>query len=196
VSCHYESEDEFQKLKKDVLEVLEPWKNSLRIVEDDYIPNKQNRSISYYLNDKRILRYEHFIHFYQPYHQRVEDGTVHFHMGGDQEKSFEKCVWHSEYNIQHGIMYHCPAVTNYPESKKQVKYVEEAREILERYVPCDPFDGYEVVRKFIEQDLKQSIEVCKLCAFDKQKDTQLPNIKFKLDPEFKKKFRNIPIKSI
>jgi hypothetical protein len=40
------------------------------------------------------------------------------------------------------------------------------------------------------------VEVCKLCAFDKQKDTQLPNIKFTLDPNFKKKFRNIPIKAI
>ena len=49
---------------------------------------------------------------------------------------------------------------------------------------------------FILEDLKKSIEVCKLCAFDKQKDTTLPNIKFSLDPNFKKKFRNIPIKSI
>ena len=117
-------------------------------------------------------------------------------MGGNQDKSFEACVWHSEYNIQHGLMYHCPAVTNYPEAKQQVKYTPEAQEILEKYKACDPLNGYDVVKKFIEQDLKQSIEVCKLCAFDKQKDTQLPNIKFTLDPNFKKKFRNIPIKTI
>ena len=93
-------------------------------------------------------------------------------------------------------MYHCPAVTNYPEAKQQVKYTPEAQEILEKYKACDPLNGYDVVKKFIEQDLKQSIEVCKLCAFDKQKDTQLPNIKFTLNPNFKKKFRNIPIKTI
>jgi len=196
VSCHHDSEHEYQKLKKDVLQVLEPWANELQVVDEEYIPNKQNRSTSYYVNDKRILRYEHFIHFYKPYHDRVENGTVHFVMGGDQEESFKACVWHSEYNIQHGIMYHCPAVTNYPEAKHQVKYVAEAQEVLERYIPCDPLDGYEVVRKFIEEDLKKSIEVCKLCAFDKQKDTKLPNIKFTLDPNFKKKFRNIPIKAI
>ena len=196
VSCHYESEEEYQKLKQDVLEVLEPWAGQLRVVEDIYIPNQQNRSTSYYLGENRILRYEHFIHFFKPYHDHVEDGTVHFVMGGDQDKSFEACVWHSEYNIQHGLMFHCPAVTNYPEAKQQVKYVPEAQAILEKYKACDPLDGYEVVRKFVEDDLKKSIEVCKLCAFDKQTDTHLPHIKFKLDPEFKKKFRNIPIKSI
>jgi hypothetical protein len=92
-------------------------------------------------------------------------------------------------------MFHCPAVTNYAEAKHQVKYIPEAQELLEKYIPCDPLDGYEVVKKFIEQDLKKSIEVCKLCAFDKQ-GPQLPNIKFTLDPNFKKKFRNIPIKAI
>jgi len=196
VSCHYQSEDEYQKLKKDILQILEPWADELRVVDEEYVPNKQNRSTSYYVGDNRILRYEHFIHFFQPYHHHVENGTVHFHMGGDQDKSFEVCIWHSEYNIQHGIMYHCPAVTNYPEAKHQVKYVPEAREILEKYKACDPLDGYDRVHRFIEYELKHSIEVCKLCAFDKQKDTQLPNIKFTLDPNFKKKFRNIPIKSI
>ena len=195
VSCHYDSEDEYKKLKKDVEEVLSAWDN-ITVIEIDAIPLKKNRTTEYYNDGKLILRYEHFIHFFQPYHHHVENGTVHFHMGGDQEKSFELCVWHTEYNIQHGIMYHCPAVTNYPEAKQQVKYVDEAREILEKYIPCDPLDGYDVVKKFIEHDLKKSIEVCKLCAFDKQTDTQLPNIKFTLDPNFKKKFRNIPIKAI
>jgi organic radical activating enzyme len=196
VSCHYESEDEFQKLKKHVFEVLQPWEGRLTIVEDEYIPTKQNRAIKFFLGDKMILRYEHFIDFYQPYHHHVENGTVHFHMGGDQDKSFENCIWHTEYNIQHGLMYHCPAVTNYPEAKLQVKYVPEAQEVLERYKACDPHDGYDVVKKFIEHDLKHSIEVCKLCAFDKQKDPMVPNIRFKIDPNFKKKFRSIPIKPI
>lgn len=196
VSCHYDDEEKWEKIKKDVFLVLEPWMDQLNIIEHEYIPLKQNRCIDFRLGDKRILRYEHFIHFVQPYHQRVEDGTVHFHMGGDQEKSFEACPWHTEYNIQHGLMYHCPAVTNYPEAKLQVKYVDEAREILEKYKACDPFDGFDIVKKFIEEDMKRSIEVCKLCAFDKQKDVGLFNIKFKLDPNFKKKFKNIPIKSI
>jgi hypothetical protein len=196
VSCHYDSEEEYQKLKKDVLEVLSPWEKLLTVVEEDYIPLEKNRTTTFYLGDKRILRYEHFIHFYPPYHHRVENGTVHFRMGGDQEASFNACVWHTEYNIQHGLMYHCPAVTNYPEAKQQVKYVPEASEILEKYKACDPFDGYEVVKQFIEHDLKKSIEVCKLCAFDKIPDSKLANIKFTLDTNFKKKFRNIPIKPI
>ncbi len=196
VSCHYDDEEKYQQLKQDILTVLGPWIDSLEIIELDYIPLQRNRTVEYKLNGKRILRYEQFIHFFQPYHQRVEDGTVHFHMGGDQEKSFELCVWHSEYNIQKGIMYHCPATTNYPEAKHQVKYTDEARDVLERYKPCDPLDGYDAVKKFMLVDLKKSIEVCKLCAFDKQKDTTLPNIKFSLDTNFKKKFRNIPIKSI
>jgi hypothetical protein len=93
-------------------------------------------------------------------------------------------------------MYHCPATTNYPEAKHQVKYVPEAQEILEKYKACDPLEGFDVVKKFIEYDLKHSIEACKLCAFDKQKDVTLFNIEFTLDPNFKKKFRNIPIKPI
>ena len=44
VSCHYKSEDEYQKLKKDVLAVVEPWSDKMHVVEDEYIPNKQNRS--------------------------------------------------------------------------------------------------------------------------------------------------------
>jgi hypothetical protein len=80
--------------------------------------------------------------------------------------------------------------------KFQLAIDERVREILEKYKACDPLDGYDRVYQFVEHELKQSIEVCKLCAFDKQKDTQLPNIKFTLDPNFKKKFRNIPIKAI
>lgn len=196
VACHYQEEEKFQKMKLDVFEVLNPWISSIQIIEEEYIPLKQNRAIKFFLNGRQVLRLEHFIRFAQPYHQYVENGTVHFHMGGDQEKSFEACGWHTEYNVQHGLMYHCPAVTNYPEAKHQVKYVPEAQEILERYRPCDPLDGYDAVKKFIEDDLKKSIEVCKLCAFDKQKDVRLFNIEYKLDPNFKKKFRNIPINPI
>lgn len=196
VSCHYDDENKWEEIKKNILTVLEPWADDLQIIEKPYIPLEQNKTIEYLLNGRRILRYEHFIHFMQPYHQRVENGTVHFFMGGDQDQSFEACPWHTEYNIQHGFMYHCPAVTNYPEAKLQVKYIPEVQTSLEKYKSCDPLEGFDAVKKFIEHDMKQSIEVCKHCAFDKQKDTKLFNIKFNLDPNFKKKFRNIPIKSI
>lgn len=196
VSCHYDDQNKWEEIKRDVEKVLEPWINEIQVVERQYIPNTQERKrIEYYLNGVLILRYEHFIHFMQPYHQKVENGTVHFYMGGDQEKSFEACPWHTEYNIQHGLMYHCPAVTNYPEAKLQVKYQEEVQLSLEKYRACDPFDGFEAVKKFIEQDMKKSFEVCKHCAFDKQGEIGF-NIKFGLDPNFKKKFRNISIKSI
>jgi hypothetical protein len=201
VACHYDSEDKFQELKKNIEQVLSPWESSLEITSNEYAvaggaSGIENRAIIYYINGRKVLKYEQFINFYQPYHHHVENGTVHFHMGGDQEKSFELCVWHSEANVQKGLMYNCPAVTNYPEAKHQVKYVAAAQEVLERYKACDPFDGYEVVKDFIENTLNKSLEVCKLCAFDKQKDTTKANIKFTLDPNFKKKFRNIPIKSI
>lgn len=195
VSCHYDDENKWEDIKQKILKVLEPWLDRIEVIEKDYIPEQQNRTIEYLINGKRILRYEHFIHFVQPYHQRVEDGTVHFFMGGDQEKSFESCPWHTEYNVQHGLMYHCPAVTNYPEAKHQVKYVKEVEDSLEKYKACDPLDGFEAVKDFIEVGIKKSIEVCKHCAFDKQKNIGF-NIKFTLDPNFKKKFKNIPIKSI
>lgn len=196
VACHYPTDDEYDSMRLVVEEVLSPWKDQLVITELDKIPFERNRTVEYRLDNKLILRYEHYIEFARPYHHHVENGTVHFHMGGDQEESFKECIWHTEYNIQKGLMYHCPATTNYPEAKLQVKYVPEAQEILEKYKACDPLEGYEVVKQFIEHELKTSIEACKLCAFDKQKNNGLFNIKFTLDPDFKKKFRNIPIKPI
>jgi hypothetical protein len=189
VSCHYREEEKWESLKNDIMQVIEPWMDKLEIVEKEYIPLKQNRTIEFILDGKRILRYEHFIHFIQPYHNRVENGVVHFHMGGDQEKSFEACPWHTEYNVQHGLMYLCPAVTNYPEAKLQAKYLPEVQESLEKYKACDPLEGYDVVKNFIEKEMKCSIEVCKHCAFDKQ-DVAF-NIPFTLDKNFKKKFRQL-----
>lgn len=189
VSCHYRNEEKWEEIKKDVYTVLEPWMDQLEIIEKEYIPKKQNRTIEFNLNGKRILRYEHFIHFMPPYHNRVENGVVHFHMGGDQEESFKACPWHTEYNVQHGLMYHCPAVTNYPEAKLQAKYTPEVEASLEKYKACDPLDGFDTVKQFIKHDMKCSIEVCKHCAFDKQEVSF--SIPFTLDLNFKKKFKNI-----
>ena len=194
VSCHYQDEDKWESLKQDVYKVLEPWIDRLEIIEKEFIPREQNRCIEFNLDGKRILRYEHFIHFLPPFHNRVEDGVLHLLMGGDQEESFKACPWHTEYNIQHGKMYLCPPVTIYSEAKLQVKFLPEVESTLENYKPCDPLDGFEAVKEFINVDMKRSIETCKHCAFDKQ-DVSF-SIPFTLDPNFKKKFRNIPIKPI
>jgi len=189
VSCH--DVNDYEKIKKEIEETLSPWHTSLKTNE----PDTHWKTVEYYVENRLVIKYQLVTTMIVPYHKKVENGTVYFEMGGDQEQSHDKCDWKTSYTFQHGLLYKCPAVTNYSEAKLQANYEPEAREILETYQGCDPFDNIENVKKFVD-DLTKSINVCKLCAFDKPHRTD-PFIRpIDLDVTRKTKFRQIKVKQI
>ena len=193
VSCH--DETTFDSMHQEVLEMLDPWKDSIVAIEQQGIESQSWKKIDYYLNDKLVCRFQLVTEMLPPYHKTVENGTVYFEMGGDQEDSHNNCDWRTSYTFQHGLLFKCPPVTNYPEAKLQVKYEEAAKDVLEKYQGCDPFDELNNVKSFVD-NLTCSIEVCKLCAFDKQEGTMTISRKINLDVNRKKKFRQIKINPI
>jgi hypothetical protein len=182
-------------MHQEVLEMLDPWKDSIVAIEQQGIESQSWKKIDYYLNDKLVCRFQLVTEMLPPYHKTVENGTVYFEMGGDQEDSHNNCDWRTSYTFQHGLLFKCPPVTNYPEAKLQVKYEEAAKDVLEKYQGCDPFDELNNVKSFVD-NLTCSIEVCKLCAFDKQEGTMTISRKINLDVNRKKKFRQIKINPI
>ncbi len=188
VSCH--DADTFNSMNEDLLEILEPWKDSLSNVKKEKVPLESWKMIEYYSTGRLIARLQQVTEMAPPYHKYVDNGTVYFEMGGDMVKSHESCVWKDSYTFQHGILYKCPPVTNYPEAKLQVGFEKEAREILEQYKGCDPLSDDKSVIEFIN-NLAVPIRVCELCAFDKQK-VEL-GIPVTLDPSRKKKFRQFKL---
>lgn len=191
VSCH--DANTFDDMNKDVLEILEPWKDTLTHVAKEKVPLESWKHIEYYSEGRLLVRLQQVTEMAPPYHKYVDNGTVYFEMGGDQENSHRDCVWKDSYTFQHGILYKCPPVTNYPEAKLQVRYAPEAVALLEQYKGCDPLEDPSKVLEFVE-NLSSSIAVCQLCAFDKQK-VEL-GIPVTLDPSRKKKFRQFKIKQI
>ena len=191
VSCH--DANTFDDMNKDVLEILEPWKDTLTHVSKEKVPLESWKTIEYYSEGRLLVRLQQVTEMAPPYHKYVDNGTVYFEMGGDQENSHRDCVWKDSYTFQHGILYKCPPVTNYPEAKLQVKFEEQAVELLEKYKGCDPLEDPDSVLEFVA-NLSSSIAVCQLCAFDKQK-VEL-GIPVTLDPSRKKKFRQFKIRQI
>jgi len=190
VSCHDEST--FEKQRKDVLDILSPWMDRVTTIEKEKVHLKEWKMIEYYLDGRIAIRLQQVTEMAPPYHKTVENGIVYFEMGGDQEASHQNCAWKDTYTFQNGRLYKCPPVTNYPEAKLQIRYEPEAQEVLEKYKGCNPFDEYELIKEFVQR-LPESIPVCKLCAFDKQKDTLCLSIPVTLDASRKKKFRQFKI---
>lgn len=191
VSCHEEST--FDSINNDVLTILEPWKDSLKKIEKEKIPLQSWKKIEYYSGERLLVVLNQVTEMAPPYHKIVENGTVYFEMGGDRENSHRDCIRKDCYTLQHGILYKCPAVANYPEAKLQANFEKEAEEVLEKYSGCDPLNKEDDVLKFINE-LSLSIPVCELCAFDKQV-VEL-GIPVTLDTARKKKFKQFKIKSI
>lgn len=186
VSCH--EDDTFDKIKKEIEDSLAPWGDAVTSIETPGKEFETYRTIQYFINGREVCKYMKVTEMFPPYHKKVENGTVYFEMGGDQEASHAICGWKAVYTFQHGYLYKCPPVTNYPDAKKQVRYEPEAQEILEKYQGCNPLDDFEKIKNFIDT-LDRSIEVCKLCAFDKRNWTGVPDQKVTLDVNRKKQFK-------
>lgn len=186
VSCH--EEETFDEIKKEIEDTLSPWGTRVSSIETPGIEFETNKTIQYFIDGREVCKFMKITEMYLPYHKTVENGTVYFEMGGDQEASHTSCGWKAVYTFQHGLLYKCPPVTNYPDAKLQVRYEPEAQEILEKYKGCDPFLPIDQVREFVN-NLDKSIEVCKLCAFDKRPNNDTPRQKVTLDVNRKKQFK-------
>jgi len=191
VSCH--DVNTADKILLEIDEILRPWQDSITTREIKEIENSQWHSIEYYLDDRIVIKYQLVTYMIPPYHKKVEKGTVYFEMNGDREESHDACDWKTSYTFQHGLLYKCPAVTNYSEAKLQGKYEPEATAILEKYKGCDPFDDIADVSAWVD-NITKSIDVCKLCAFDKQTGPQV--VPVTLDKNRKKAFRSIGVKQL
>ena len=170
VSCLYDNPDKYKEIESQIHEVLDIWKDNLEIVSD-------NEGINYYVNNNLVLRYHNITHFANPYYQNITGKNVNFHMNGDQEESFKKCIWHADYILQHGLLNHCPATVNYASSNSVLRFSPEVVESFKKYTPCDPLKGAEYIKWYINEYKQNSIEVCKHCAYDKRVTDKLFNLK-------------------
>jgi hypothetical protein len=189
VSCHDIST--FDKMKDELTVILSPW-TDIEIEEVEHKMIFPGKGIYYSRNNKIVCKLQMVTEMVPPYHKTVENGIVYFEMNGDREESHNNCAWREAYTFQHGILYKCPPVTNYPEAKLQVGYEKAASDILDTYTGCDPFDTLNEINNFVKM-LPESIPVCELCAFDKQKDPMAFNRQVTLDKNKKKKFRQFKI---
>lgn len=171
VSSLHKNTEKWLEIKDKISIVLEPWLDNLRILEED-------SSIFYCVEDRVLVRFDNIKHFVQPYYQKVVKNTVHFKMNGDQNKSFKICPWHTDFILQDGLLYHCPATANYAKTAFTT-FLPEVIESFNNFKPVDPLDGFEIVKQYVENGKNQSIEVCKHCAYDQQEIEKIYNSELK-----------------
>lgn len=185
-SCHIENE--WEKMQNDVEVLIRDFDN-VTIEKEPFDP-KTNQSYRYYSNGKLFFILSRVTKMYPTYYDRVEKGLLYFREGGERESSHNNCCWWDSFTLQHGLLYKCTLTTNYPEAKKQVKFPDRAIELLEQYNACDPDNGYDTVKEFID-NLPNSIPACELCAFNKVADRNLLSEVVTQDLNKKKQFRTI-----
>lgn len=179
----------YDKVYQDILTVLKNYTN-ITSKEKKRTNEYEWHTIEYYKDSNMVLKFQSVDWMLDPYYTKIEDGTLYFEMGGDQEKSHSSCPWNHIYTFQHGLLYKCPPVTNYPDAKKQINFESEAKQVLDRYKPCSADDGYNNIKMFVN-NLSKSIEVCKLCAYDKKNNTFAFHRKVRQNPSLKTKFKKI-----
>jgi|TARA_B110000483_G_scaffold10791_1_gene12582 MoaA/NifB/PqqE/SkfB family radical SAM enzyme len=183
----------YDKIEQDVLKTLEPY--NITVKSNERTNEYEWAVTEYYHNNKMILKYQSVDWMLDPYYTKIENKTLYFEGGGDQEESHKSCPWKEIYTFQHGLLYKCPPVTNYSDAQKQISFEPYAKEVLDRYKACSVNNGYEEIKTFIN-NLTKSIEVCKLCAYDKKINTFAFHRKVVQDTSLKTKFNKIPVKSI
>lgn len=139
-------------------------------------------------SNRRIVGLMKVDTMFPPFYKNVIDNTVILELGGDQEKSHDRCAFKNCYIMQDGFLFKCPLTTNYPEAKKQgIKFQNDAIPILEQYIPCSPYSDLKDIKFFIE-NLNKAIPQCSLCAFDKRQNTLTLSRDVRLDVRRKKIF--------
>lgn len=183
----------YDKVEQDVLKTLESYETTTKF--NARTTEYEWNVTEFYCNDRLILKYQSVDWMLDPYYTKIENQTLYFEMGGDQEASHAACPWKEIYTFQHGLLYKCPPVTNYPDAQKQVNFQPEAKKILDNYKACSVDIGYDGIKEFVNR-LSKSIEVCKLCAYDKKIKTFAFHRKVTQDVSLKTKFKKIPLKPI
>jgi organic radical activating enzyme len=183
----------YESVLSDVLKTLEIY--NVTSEESDRTSEYEWKTINYFKDNKMILKFQSVDWMLDPYYTKIENGVLYFEMGGDQENSHSSCPWKEIYTFQHGLLFKCPPVTNYPDAQKQIRFQPEAKEIMDKYKPCSSLEGYDAIKQFVD-NLPKSIEVCKLCAYDKKVNTFAFHRKVTQDLSLKTKFEKINIKSI
>lgn len=139
-------------------------------------------------SNRRIAGLMELDTMFTPFYKEVIDNTVILELGGNQEESHKNCPFKYCYIFQDGLLFKCPLTTNYPEAKKQgIKFQPEATEVLEKYLPCDPYSDLKDIKMFID-NLRNSIPQCSLCAFDKKENALTLSKKVTMDIRRKKIF--------
>lgn len=183
----------YHKVEQDLLKTLESYETNM--ISNDRTTTYEWKTTEFYVNNKMVVKFQSVDWMLDPYYTKIENGILYFEGGGDQEESHKSCPWKEIYTFQHGLLYKCPPVTNYPDAQKQITFEPNAKEILDKYKACSVDIGYNGIKEFIS-NLPKSIEVCKLCAYDKKIKTFEYHRKVVQDTSLKTKFNKISVKSI
>lgn len=176
---------DYDKHDNYILNILAPYLNEIEIVYDPV-----EEFTRYIRNNETLIAHKLVDKMYRNYIKEVKDGVIYL-SDSDPVKSHENCIWAQNcFNIQKGLLYKCPVVTNYAEAKTQVKYESRAVDLLEKYKACSPFDDIRNVELFIK-NISSVIPQCSLCPYDSIPDATERLIPVTFNKEWKKAFKGV-----
>ena len=185
VCCH--TKDQYKEIEKNLLSILSSY--GADIQEDSSYSEKNELLRRFFINGKPVAELHEVYYFYHSFPKQVINGTVYLD-NGDREISHDKCWSKFCFAIQDGLLFKCPLNYTYAQNKDTWNYEPWAREILDQYQPCSPFDNIDSIEKFLIE-IKNSVPQCSLCAYDKKTQPIDISIPIVFDKSNKKMFKSI-----
>jgi organic radical activating enzyme len=129
----------------------------------DYTLTHENQTLKYYLNDQLIARIYTAYTFQQSSQKYIKDGVIHMH-NSDIEKSHKLCTEKLGqcHSFVKGNLYKCYLTGISQDLTQQFQIENSAKELLNSYKYCSPFDSIENIDIFLKK-IKNPIQQCKLC---------------------------------
>jgi organic radical activating enzyme len=183
VSTH--KKDEFQLHESYIKKILEPYMHDVKIVIIE-----EDQEVEYIFKGKPLVRHTLIDMMHQNYIREIKDGVLYL-SEGDPVKNHENCFSSTDcFTMQQGLLYKCPLVVNYAEAKKQIAYEKKAKDLLDQYRPCSPYDELTDIQTHID-NLVNMIPQCALCPYDKVPNSKVNVYPVTFDKSWKHMFKTV-----
>lgn len=129
----------------------------------DYSLEIKNQERLYKIGDKMLARLYPAYIFNKSSAKYIRNGMTYMH-NSDPEKSHALCVkdlGHCHFFVR-GKLFHCYLTAISQDLTEQFQIEDRAKDILNSYVPCSPYDDDSAIKSFI-QGLTKPIKQCQVC---------------------------------
>lgn len=123
-----------------------------------------NTTYEYFIDDKKAIMIYNTFSFWKNSTEKIENGITFFRRS-DPVAAHEMCLKEcgpANFFIR-GKLYKCYLTAIAKDLTSQFKFEEEGANLLNSYIPADPFDSDEVLENFFNE-LHNPIKQCTLCA--------------------------------